>query len=241
MAQEHLDNEGKLVVGGVETGASVENTPQLTTLNTPPRWALSGQYILDNEEELGFAIDPNHRAVLIQAADVGDDAELAKLKDDNDPSNDFITIETLKFTGTLAGATGSPTGGKCICTVTTGSIYIGDTKTLIATVDPSDATKNKVVWKVSGPAKKTGDNVTFTGGGTVTITATVKNGYSDDEETFTDFETKLTVTVLGYTLAQWTEWDGYSVGDEDENGDTYTTIEEWLDAGAPELAAPPPP
>jgi hypothetical protein len=193
MAQQHDYNNGELVEGGkFVTGNLVDNVPQLTKENTPPRWGLVGQYMLDHEQELGFKIDANYRDVLIQAADVIDEAKLAGLTDSGGGATSTTADDYFPVTGTtleaLLGISFDPpvvTGGSCICTETGGGSILESAEHNLGSVvvEPATATKQKIVWKVlSGPAKISKGTLSFTGTGNVELTATVKNGHTITED-----------------------------------------------------------
>lgn len=91
---------------------------------------------------------------------------------------------------TVAAATVPVTGVTLNKTST--SLYVGDTETLTATVEPSDATNKTVTWTSSNPSVATVENgvVTAVGAGTATITVTTVDG---------GFTADCTVTVSRYS------------------------------------------
>ena len=91
---------------------------------------------------------------------------------------------------TVAAATVPVTGVTLNKTST--SLYVGDTETLTATVEPSDATNKTVTWTSSNPSVATVENgvVTAVGAGTATITVTTQDN---------DYTASCTVTVSRYS------------------------------------------
>ena len=83
------------------------------------------------------------------------------------------------------------------------SLYTGESKTLIATVQPSDATIQNVTWESSNTEVATVDatgKVTAIGAGTATITVTTADG--GKTATCVVTVTAATVPVTGVTLSQ---------------------------------------
>ena len=76
-----------------------------------------------------------------------------------------VTAATVPVTGVTLNKTST-------------SLYVGDTETLTATVEPSDATNKTVTWTSSNPSVATVENgvVTAVGAGTATITVTTEDG-----------------------------------------------------------------
>ena len=76
-----------------------------------------------------------------------------------------VTAATVPVTGVTMNKTST-------------SLYVGDTETLTATVQPSDATNKTVTWTSSNPSVATVENgvVTAVGAGTATITVTTEDG-----------------------------------------------------------------
>ena len=106
-------------------------------------------------------------------------------------SSSGIVTANSEGTATITASNGD-IKGTCIVTVskpvvsvksvtlnqTSHDLYVGDTVTLKATVNPTDATDKTVTWKSSNTKVATVSNgkVTAVAGGTATITVTTKNG-----------------------------------------------------------------
>ena len=91
-------------------------------------------------------------------------------------SNSAGSVTSNAVTLTVNAATVSVTGVKLDQTEL--SLYTGESKTLIATVQPSDATNKNVTWSSDKPEVATVENgkVTAKAAGTATITVTTEDG-----------------------------------------------------------------
>ncbi|MDR2560491.1 MAG: Ig-like domain-containing protein [Holophagales bacterium] len=100
---------------------------------------------------------------------------------------------------TVTGATAVPVTGVSLNKNTT-TINIGETETLTAAIQPSNATNRRTTWATSNPAVATVNNGAVTGVavGTATITVTTVDGGKTDTCAVT--VTDATVSVTGVTL-----------------------------------------
>ena len=139
------------------------------------------------------------------------------------PVSGTITAEfpaTAAFVA-VTGISGVPTTG-----------IVGTDITLSGTVAPNNATNTTIVWSVKTAnatgAEITGNTLTTTAGGTVTVTATIADGTEVGTAYTKDFE----VTIIGYLVAEpemstspgqtHSNWSGDAAAAEDGSW-SYTT------------------
>lgn len=213
-----LNANGKLTNDGtinVESGGNLEGEPtsgsgtvvKAPTITTPP----TNQSVTVGQNA-SFTVEANGDSLSYQwqqSADNGTNWNNISGATSNSYTTDAATLEmnNYQYQCVVSNSAGSVTSSAATLTVNaatvpvTGvsltpaslSLFTGDTATLTATVQPSNATNKKVTWSSNAPGVATVDSsgkVTAVAPGTATITVTTEDG---------NYTATCTVTVSRYS------------------------------------------